>query len=216
MHDEKIRDMKKRLCEYICSKMDSGLDGVDTMELGQAIDMVKDLAEAEKYCHEADYYRSVHEAMEDYGENPRMGYPRRRDSMGRFKPNRRMGYDEYPERYANPSMDPTPDGQRINHRPVDDRPGYTRPHGSMGMRYDERDMDRDYDPHYGEAYNGWRSAKRHYTETHSEADKMKMREKTNQHMADTMATLRDMWDEADPELRKRMKADLTKLTQEMA
>lgn len=43
----------------------------------------------------------------------------------------------------------------------------------------------------------------------------RMRQSTTEHMADTMATLREMWDDADPDLRKRMKADLTKLTQEM-
>ena len=30
-----------------------------------------------------------------------------------------------------------------------------------------------------------------------------------------MMTLREMWDDADPDLKARMKADLTKLTSEM-
>ena len=33
---------------------------------------------------------------------------------------------------------------------------------------------------------------------------------------ETMATMREMFDDADPELKKRMKADMVKLTQEMS
>lgn len=52
----------------------------------ESIDAVKDLAEAEKSCWEAEYYRSVTEAMED----GQMGYD---DGMG-YRGNRgNMGYD---------------------------------------------------------------------------------------------------------------------------
>lgn len=46
----------------------------------ESIDAVKDLAEAEKACWEAEYYRSVTEAMEDgqMGYDDGMGYPRGR------------------------------------------------------------------------------------------------------------------------------------------
>ena len=70
-------------------------------------------------------------------------------------------------------------------------------------------------PRYGEAFNRFRSAKRHYTETHSEKDHQAMKEHANEHMAETMMTLREMWDDADPDLKARMKADLAKLTSEM-
>ena len=45
----------------------------------ESIDAVKDLAEAEKSCWEAEYYRSVTEAMEDgkAGYDDGMGYTRR-------------------------------------------------------------------------------------------------------------------------------------------
>ena len=75
-----------------------------------------------------------------------------------------------------------------------------------GRRYQERE-----DEQYGKSYNRFRKAKRHYTKTHSEADKQKMKDASNQHMVETVATLREMWDDADPDLRKRMKADLTNL-----
>lgn len=53
----------------------------------ESIDAVKDLADAEKSCWEAEYYRSVTEAMED----GKMGYD---DGMGYQRGNRGgMGYD---------------------------------------------------------------------------------------------------------------------------
>lgn len=58
-------------------------------------------------------------------------------------------------------------------------------------------------------------AKRHYTETHSEKDRREMKDHANEHMAETMMTLREIWEDADPDLKTRMKADLTKLTSEM-
>lgn len=80
----------------------------------------------------------------------------------------------------------------------------------------ERDMrdgeDRD---RHGRAFDEYRRDKRHYTATHSEQDRMSMRAHANEHLAETMATLREIWDDADPDLKKRMKADMTKLTAEM-
>lgn len=68
----KICKMKDKLCDYASQQMERGLDNVDTREMGAVIDMIKDLAEAEKSCMEADYYESVVEAMEDGGD--RYGY----------------------------------------------------------------------------------------------------------------------------------------------
>lgn len=81
---DKICKMKDKLCEYAHQQMQQGLDRVDTREMGAVIDMIKDLAEAEKSCVEADYYESVVEAMEDGG--GRYGY----DEGG--SPDGRSGY----------------------------------------------------------------------------------------------------------------------------
>lgn len=57
----------------------------------ESIDAVKDLAEAEKSCWEAEYYRSVTEAMED----GKMGYDGgMRDGMGYSRPGGRGGYQQ--------------------------------------------------------------------------------------------------------------------------
>lgn len=69
---QKICKMKDKLCDYASHQMERGLDQVDTREMGMVVDMIKDLAEAEKSCLEADYYESVVEAMEEGGD--RYGY----------------------------------------------------------------------------------------------------------------------------------------------
>ena len=78
---EKIKDLKDELLMQAEQDMhDNG--SVDHM----MIDDIKDLAEAEKSCWEAEYYRSVSEAMED----GQMGYD---DGMGYARGNRGgMGY----------------------------------------------------------------------------------------------------------------------------
>lgn len=90
----------KRLEQVINEK---GPERMNVQEAGMLSDQIKDLAEAEKACWEAEYYRSVTEAMEGssgympdgmgyaQGGRGRMGYNRNRDSMGRYTS--RRGYD---------------------------------------------------------------------------------------------------------------------------
>lgn len=77
---------------------EKGADRMNVQEVGMLADVVKDLADAEKSCWEAEYYRSVSEAMEQGS----MGYDghvqpnsygyrgQARDSMGRYSA--RRGY----------------------------------------------------------------------------------------------------------------------------
>ncbi len=96
------------------------------------------------------------------------------------------------------------------------RMGYSRrgsqPRNSMGQfksGYSEGD-DR-----YGRAYNEYKNSKCNYTETKSPADKEEMDRHADEHMMDTIATIREIYKTADPELRIRMKSDLNKLISEM-
>lgn len=183
-----VCEMKSRLVDRLKACMDAGLDQLDTTEAGQVTDMIKDLAEAEYYC-------SVTEAMQGYDD--RMGYRQGRDSMGRFTSSGRRGYES-------PDAGDRPSGR---HMPMGYRP--EEPSGGDGSWGDR-------DGTYGRAFREWRKAKRHYTETHSESDRNRMRETENEHLAETMATFREMWDDAEPDMRKRMKEDLSKLVSEMA
>ena len=76
---EKIKETKDKVLRRMEQAIDErGMERADVNELGKLADIVKDMAEAEKSCWEAEYYRSVSEAMEDgsMGYEDGMGYAR--------------------------------------------------------------------------------------------------------------------------------------------
>ena len=113
---EKIYDIKNKALQRMEQAIaERGVDRMDVKEMGELADIVKDLAEAEKSCMEADYYNAVTEAMDgSSGYMPEgMGYDAQggsqgrsgggrsgyRDSMGRYARGRRgyqYGYDHDP------------------------------------------------------------------------------------------------------------------------
>ena len=102
MHIKRMHEMIEKLTEVAVCELDMGIDKVDTKEMGEVADMIKDLAEAE-------YYAKISKAMDDaeygedydymgaYDEYDRKGYKGQpRDSRGRYmsKGMRRKGYKE--------------------------------------------------------------------------------------------------------------------------
>ena len=69
---------------------------------------------------------------------------------------------------------------------------------------------------YGSAYKEYAQAKRFYTETHSEKDKEEMRVQADHHISDMIASVKDIWRDADPEHKKQMKADLSAFVNQLA
>lgn len=80
-----LRDIRHKLIDCASAELAKGIDKVDAAEMGEVVDMIKDLAEAEMYC--AKSY--------DMEDEERMGYNRRRYASGRYAPKGRgrMGYD---------------------------------------------------------------------------------------------------------------------------
>lgn len=108
-----MHEMIEKLTECAKYELDKGVEAVDTKEMGEVTDIIKDLAEAM-------YYRTLTEAMKEseYGEeydeygpmdDGRRGYrgqPRSKTS-GRYMKRgdgRRMGYDEPPYWRMTPDM----------------------------------------------------------------------------------------------------------------
>lgn len=95
----KIKELKDQLLQGLEQKINErGVDRADMKEIGEITDAIKDLAEAEKACWEAEYYMAIAEGMGSQGYtngnnmgsmyNPNsQGY---RDSRGRYA--RRPGY----------------------------------------------------------------------------------------------------------------------------
>lgn len=207
---EDICELKKHILKYVSTQIEEGFSSnpQEVAILGEYVDMLKDLAEAEKSCQEACYYESVVQAMEDSDMGGRMGYNPNRNRMGQYSDGRAGNGGDMRSQSSGAS-------RSRGRSQSGNRRGYRDPYSRMMDDEDMWDDDDMEDPRHSESFNRFRKAKRHYTETHSEKDRQEMKERTNEHMAETMMTLREMWDDADPELRKRMKADLTKLTSEM-
>lgn len=104
MHLEEESKPIKKICEKLMDtvnhELDKGVENVDTKELGEAIDMIKDLYEAKKEMYEACYYKQIMEAMEEHDfedeeeimDEGRRGYRgQSRDSMGRYTSRGRRG-----------------------------------------------------------------------------------------------------------------------------
>lgn len=103
----RIKAMKDKLIKEAQNRMDN-LDGGSIEQMGQIIDMIKDLSEAEKSCLEAEYYDTVIDAMD--GESDRYGYPGQSGSGGGGRSGGRSGYrDSY-------MMDEDGEGGRMGYR----------------------------------------------------------------------------------------------------
>ena len=220
---EEIRELKNTLLEAVKSEVAKGVQCVDTKEAGEVIDMVKDLAEAEKCCMEACYYTKIVEAMDETSEDV-YGYNNRRYSNGRYAPKgrgRMMGY--------NPTMMQMPYMMDYLDDPEDfeDRMGYSsnstrggRSGRSNRSQSGSRMSSGSYgydggDGRYGMPYRQYRDSRRYYTETHSPEAKQDMDAYASEHVGDTITSIREIWKDADPEMRRKLKNDFSKLVEEM-
>lgn len=176
---EDICKMKYVLVEYLEGYInsDNDLSAIDSNDAGMVVDMIKDLAEAEKNCAKACYYRTVTAAMDD-------------DAAGEIY---RLGY--IPEYDSEPP-----------YRHKDDRMEHMR----NGIRAEE-----ELDPKYSKTFNEYRKAKRYYTETKTPSSKKNMDTEADQHLAESIDTFKEIWADADAELKRHMKTELTNLVATM-
>lgn len=123
MHIKRIHEMEEKLTEIALCEINKGIECVNTAEMGAVIDMIKDLACAEKEAREAKEMEKEEEdekkeneyflkmLKEEYGEEEGekrfySGQPRSRTS-GRFMrrgDGRRRGYEEPPYYHMTPEM----------------------------------------------------------------------------------------------------------------
>lgn len=231
---EEICALKKDLIKILDAELHTkGVDDLDAKDCGAVTDMIKDLAEAEKNCMEACYYQAIVKAMADAEEDneDRDGYNRSRYANGRYAPkgrgSRSMGFMPYldkdpwmPDWTYNPDYDPVVNTMGYAD-PRRNQSGSTSTYGDMGptsqsgLRRDYDDWDPDRDPQHSMSYNEYRKAKRHYTETKSPSDKQMMDEKSRRHIHEALDTFKDIWKDADPAMRKELKASMQQAINEM-
>lgn len=218
MHDndgkmtlEKICALLDIMTDGLKSATNQGLNNLDTHEAGQVADIIKDLSEAKKNLTDAEknewescYYASIVKAMKDADERgdeeDRYGYiPREASRMGK----RGMQRDRIKRWVRDPD---TFEDEMY------ERAGYTP---GRKMSRDDRSSDNSSDERYGKPYREYIDSRRHYSESKSQADKDMMEMYANEHLMDVMGSVREIYKTADPDMRKRMKSDLTKLVGEM-
>lgn len=218
MHDndgkmtlEKICTLLDIMTDGLKSATNQGLNNLDTHEAGQVADIIKDLSEAKKNLTDAEknewescYYASIVKAMKDADERgdeeDRYGYiPREASRMGK----RGMQRDRIKRWVRDPD---TFEDEMY------ERAGYTP---GRKMSRDDRFSDNSSDERYGKPYREYIDSRRHYSESKSQADKDMMEMYANEHLMDVMGSVREIYKTADPDMRKRMKSDLTKLVGEM-
>ena len=136
------------------------------------------------------YLHMMEDGMDDYDMYDEMPYPMTGYRMGYTDGNRggSMGNSSSSGSYSG------------NYGGGNSRSGYE------GMRQPSR---------YGESYDRYSDRRRHYHETKDAESKKQMDDSMKEYMADVMENMRDMWKDADPTLRQTMKADLTKMVQQL-
>ena len=207
--------------------------GFDNLS-SQDWDDLKDCMEIVKsaICADKDY-REV-EAMDDFEkEYGRMGY-RGRAANGRFVHRSGRGrsagytpylhmmeddmdeygmYDDMPYPMTGYRMGYT-DGNRGGNMGNSSSSGsYSGNYGGGNSRSGYESMRQP--SRYGESYDRYSDRRRHYHETKDAESKKQMDDSMKEYMSDVSENLREMWKDADPTLRQTMKADLTKMVQQL-
>lgn len=211
----------EKIMECVKSKVEArGIDNVsyeDVKELGEWVDIAKDIV-----CYDKDM--RIIEAMDEeekYGEMEyRMGY-RGRDSKGRFVHRsgrgRSTGYTPYVH-----MMPPFMDGMYDEYdgmMPEDYRMGYSDGRGGRsgnygGSEHSENAGNRG-GSRYGESYDDYRKARRHYTETHSAEHQKEMRDKISEVFDDMETITADMVKDMSVEDKQKYKVKLQQMMQKI-
>lgn len=200
----------KQIVDCAKSKVDSvGIDNVscaDLKELGEWIDIAKDLVEYDKNIR-------IIKAMDEAEEEEkildklgvRAGYDRYRYSDGRFAPKGHgtiRGYTPYlpmePDDWMNMYLN-NPDFMDKNYR--------------MGYHNDKEIYSTP--SKHGEVYDRYSEYRRHYHDSHDQDSKRKMEESMRDYTNDVIQNIKNLWADADITLRQSLKNDFTKLVQQM-
>lgn len=209
MHIERMHKMIECLTEKALCELEKGTENVDTCEMGQVVDMIKDLNEAEykavivKAMKKADEEKEEYDKMllrelkEEYGEDDgKRFYDHYRYSDGRFAPKGHGTYRGYSETYYHMTPEMYRDMDRDTH---------------SRMYYTETGMNE----------SGYDRAKRNYTETKEihkgntpEDKKAKMQELERYAKSlteDVVEMVSDMSDEEKNLLRTKMQILMQKI-----
>ena len=227
--------MIEKLSEVAKCELDKGIENIDTKEMGEVAEIIKELSEAE-------YYAKISKAMDEseygedydykgaYDEHERKGYRgQRRDSRGRYMSNRgRRGY-EAPMMMYDEDWDEMERMRDID-RPIG-RMGYSGS-GSMGGSQGQPGSGsssmsggqssggsmsnaRGYsESRYDRAKRGYEETKSIHKDNSAESKQMKMKELEN-YMKELSTDVTEMIMDASPEEKSMLKNKMQVLLQKI-
>lgn len=185
---------KDRTLDYICE-----LEKSIACFLKSAVDMGFDKVSASDAGEVADIIKDLSEAKKNHHESAYYEMMCENERLGYHYPNE--GIDgSFRMQYRTPSDDWGGDeyAKRTMHN---DKMGY-HPNGEW-----EHD--------YGIAYDNYKNARRNYTSTNSKEYRTAMDSHAEDHLNMSVMTLKDIWRDADPTLKSKMKTELTSLVSSM-
>lgn len=217
MHIKRIHDMVEKLTKCTEMELEKGIENVDTEEMGEVVDMIKDLCEAE-------YYAKVSKAMDEHDfdnaeeimDEGRRGYRGQpRDSRGRYM---RRGYDEMmymPEMYRDMDL---MDGKMYytSANRSQGSQGQSNGGSSMGsshsgsMGYSDGMMRDSREGRSGQSRKGYVETKEMH-KGNSEEDKMAKKRELDKWMNDIGSDVKELVHDMTPEEKTMAKTKLTNL-----
>lgn len=213
-----IKKMCEKLMDSINHELDKGVENINTEELGEAIDMIKDLYEAKKEMYEACYYKQIMEAMEEHDfedaeeimDEGRRGYRgQSRDSMGRYV-SRRRGYED-PMRMAEYERDMDVNMGRMYYTEgrSSQRGGQTSTTGqSSGRRMGYEDGGSQRSSRYGFAHDEYMEKRAQHSKPEDHAKRMEL---LNDFIDDLEEMAKDVVKGMSPEEKQTWKVKLNKI-----
>ena len=218
MHIKNIHSMIEKLSECAKCELDKGIESIDTKEMGEVAEIIKELCEAE-------YYAKVSKAMDEHDfdnaeeimDEGRRGYRGQpRDSRGRYM---RRGYQKMmPEYYRDMDMDDgrmyyTSGSSSVGGSSMGSSSGGTSG-GSMG--YGEGGS-MGSGSRQGQNMSRTESARRGYLETkemhknNTQEDKQAKQKELDKWMSEFTTDVKGMVGEMTPEEKTLLKTRLTQL-----
>lgn len=233
MHIKNIHSMIEKLSECAKCELDKGIEKIDTEEMGEVAEIIKELTEAE-------YYATITKAMEEHDfeneeeimEEGRKGYRgRSRDSMGRFtsRGRGRRGY-EIPMMIYDEDWDEMERMRDIDRN--SGRMGYSSGGSSMGglssggmnsgsmsssggnRGYSDSDR-KNSESRYDRARRGYEETKSMHKDNSSESKQMKMKS-LEDYTKELASDITDMVQDMSAEEKNLLRAKLQTLAQKVS
>ena len=205
-----MHEYSKRIGEHIksCYSDFNKMNREELDELKAWACVMKDLTEYDINKRGIEAMDEAEQEEKFYG---RMGY-RGRTANGRFVHRSGRGRSAGYTPYLHMMEDGMDDYDMYDEMPypmTGYRMGYTKGTERMDNAETRRPS------RYGESYDRYSDRRRHYHETKDAESKKQMDDSMKEYMSDISENLREMWKDADPTLRQTMKADLTKMVQQL-